>query len=201
MGEETSPSKTMKLSEILDNLKAPIPSRLISQKKLKGNSIAYVAWYDLCDLLDDLTDSWEWEIKEVRQITGQPPEDWEIEEAIAKAEKSGKKAKLPKQKDYLALTGILTIHGEDRSLSRSATGIEEVNCSSYGDPSSNAEAMALRRACAKFGLGRDLWRKDKPNHSKPVTTNAQLEETKQAKLPPGQVTQEQWLKLKARQNQ
>ncbi|WP_228016134.1 hypothetical protein [Synechocystis salina] len=31
-----------------------------------------------------------------------------------------------------------------------------------GDPSSNAEAMALRRCCAKFGLGRDLWRKDKP---------------------------------------
>jgi hypothetical protein len=27
----------------------------------------------------------------------------------------------------------------------------------YGDPSSNAESMAFRRACANFGLGLDLY--------------------------------------------
>lgn len=132
----------MLLAEILNNLKAPIPSRLISQKKLKGNSIDYVAWFDLCDLLDDLCDYWEWEIKDVQQIG-----------------------------ENLSLIGVLTIHGEDKSLTRMATGIEEINCSSYGDPSSNAEAMALRRCCAKFGLGRDLWRKEnkrQSNNSKPL---------------------------------
>jgi hypothetical protein len=166
----------MKLAEILENLKAPIPSRLIRSKKTweegkASSSVNYIAWFDLCDLLDDLCDFWEWEVKEVKQITGQPPEDWEINEAMAKAEELKKKPKLPKQKDYLTLTGVLTIHGEDRSLSRSATGIEEINCSSYGDPSSNAEAMALRRCCAKFGLGRDLWRKEnkqQSNNSKPL---------------------------------
>ena len=164
----------MKLSEVLENLKQPIPERLIKSKKTwedgkSSSSVDYVAWFDLCDLLDDLCDYWEWEVKEIKQITGLRPEEWEINEALTKAQELNKKAKLPKQRDYLALTGILTIHGEDRSVSRSATGIEEVNCSSYGDPSSNAEAMALRRCCAKFGLGREMWRKaEKPTtNSKP----------------------------------
>lgn len=182
----------MKLAEILNNLKAPIPPRLIRSKKTweKGkssSSVDYVAWFDLCDLLDDLCDYWEWEIKEVKQVTGLPPEcDPESD-------------KKPKQKDYLVLTGILTIHGEDKSLTRMATGIEEINCSSYGDPSSNAEAMALRRCCAKFGLGRDLWRKDKPSYSLPsLETTAQVEQAEEHKaLPPGQVSREKWLKMKA----
>lgn len=38
-----------------------------------------------------------------------------------------------------------------------ATGQEEEDCGSYGDPSSNAESMALRRAAAKFGLGLYLY--------------------------------------------
>lgn len=165
----------MKLAEILENLKAPIPSRLISKKatfknKVKTGEIDYVAWTNLCDLLDDLCDFWEWEIKDVQQIG-----------------------------ENLSLVGVLTIHGEDRSLTRMATGIEEINCSSYGDPSSNAEAMALRRCCAKFGLGRDLWRKDKPNYSLPsLETTAQVEQAEEHKaLPPGQVSREQWLKMKA----
>lgn len=131
----------MKLSEILETLQQPIPSNLISAKTLKGNKIDYVSWIDLSDLLDQRCGlaGWEWLVNDVKEIG-----------------------------ENLTLTGTLTIHGDDKSLTRMATGIEALNCSSYGDPSSNAEAMALRRCCAKFGLGRDLWRKDKPNnHSKP----------------------------------
>jgi hypothetical protein len=204
----------MKLAEILDNLKAPIPKRLIRSKKTweegkASSSVDYVAWFDLCDLLDDLCDYWEWEIKEIKQITGQPPEEWEINEAIAKAEESGKKAKLPKQKDYLALTGILTIHGEDKSLTRMATGIEEINCSSYGDPSSNAEAMALRRCCAKFGLGRDLWRRENKQRSnnkplvieekpKPLQIGAKpLQIAEPVRLPQGTISKEEFERRRA----
>jgi mRNA interferase HigB len=35
---------------------------------------------------------------------------------------------------------------------REATGYEPLNVKGYGDPTSNAESMALRRAAAKFGL-------------------------------------------------
>jgi hypothetical protein len=33
----------------------------------------------------------------------------------------------------------------------------------YGDPSSNAESMAFRRAAAKFNLGLYLYEKERPN--------------------------------------
>ncbi len=171
----------MLLAEILDNLKAPIPSRLMSKKatfknKVKVGEIDYVAWTDLCDLLDDLCDYWEWEIKDVQQIG-----------------------------ENLSLVGVLTVHGEDKSLTRMATGIEEINCSSYGDPSSNAEAMALRRCCAKFGLGRDLWRKEnkqRSNNSKPLEIGEkpkplQIPET--VPLQKGTISREEWLRRKEAQ--
>ncbi|MEL4897245.1 Rad52/Rad22 family DNA repair protein, partial [Crocosphaera sp. Alani8] len=126
----------MKLAEILNNLAQPVPKQKISKKgifkdKKKIDEIDYIAWYNLCDLLDERCgiDGWSWSIKDVNQISNR-----------------------------LTLTGVLTIYGDDKSLTREATGTEDVDCSSYGDPSSNAEAMALRRCCAKFGLGRDLWR-------------------------------------------
>jgi hypothetical protein len=134
---------------------------LISQKSIKGQAIAYVAWYDLAEILDHLCGlgNWEWQIREVNQVG-----------------------------ENLTLIGSLTIHGEDRSLTMMATGCESVNCSGYGDPSSNAEAMSLRRAAAKFGLGRDLWRKDKPKPSNQTKTPQK-----------GTISREDWLKRKAQQ--
>lgn len=157
----------MTLTEILELLKQPIPNELISQKVIKGNAIDYVAWYDLTEILDNRCGlgNWEWVVKDVNQVG-----------------------------NNLTLIGVLTIHGEDRQLTMMATGTESINCNGYGDPSSNAEAMALRRCCAKFGLGRDLWRKgnkpsqtsqtSQPNRSKPKPTGK------------GEISREEWLKRK-----
>ena len=162
----------MLLNEILENLRQPIAPQFISQKKTFKNkkptgSVDFVAWYDLADLLDDLCGlgGWEWLIIDTQQIG-----------------------------DRLTLTGSLTIHGDDRSLTRQATGTEDIDCNSYGDPSSNAEAMALRRCCAKFGLGRDLWRKNKPQ---PLKIGQRQEPEKQTVLAPGTISREEWLKRKA----
>ncbi len=128
----------MKLVDILRILAQPVPKNRISKKgifknKKKIDEVDYIAWVDCCDLLDQFCglENWEWSVRDVNQISNR-----------------------------LTLTGVLTIHGDDKNLTRMATGTEDVDCSSYGDPSSNAEAMALRRCCAKFGLGRDLWRKE-----------------------------------------
>jgi hypothetical protein len=51
----------------------------------------------------------------------------------------------------------ITIHGSDGSLSRSALGIEESDLDGWGDPTSNASSMALRRAAAIFGLALHLY--------------------------------------------
>ncbi|KAJ0754569.1 putative DNA repair RAD52-like protein [Helianthus annuus] len=45
-------------------------------------------------------------------------------------------------------------------LFRESTGTSSVNESGYGDPVQRAEAMAFRRACARFGLGLHLYHEE-----------------------------------------
>ena len=51
----------------------------------------------------------------------------------------------------------ITVPCLEGSIFREATGTEDEELKGYGDPSSNAEAMALKRAAAKFGLGLYLY--------------------------------------------
>ena len=124
----------MKLAEIISNLHQPVPSNLISHKTIKGNRLEFISWFDICTLLDERCGglgNWSWEVRDIQQVGNR-----------------------------LILVGCLTIYGEDRALSMMATGSEDIDVSSYGDPSSNAEASAIRRCASKYGLGRNLWRKD-----------------------------------------
>ena len=43
---------------------------------------------------------------------------------------------------------------------RESTGTATLDDTSYGDPMQKAEAMAFRRACARFGLGLHLYHED-----------------------------------------
>jgi hypothetical protein len=61
--------------------------------------------------------------------------------------------------DRTVIEGRLIIRAAEGNFVREATGTEDNEIDSWGDPSSNAEAMALRRCCAKFGLGLHLWEK------------------------------------------
>ena len=147
------------LEQILKSFSQPfdqyIERKPVYSKGSKSGTVEYVPWFSLCDILDTYAPGWEWSIT---------------------CDYHG---------DRTVVIGTLTIHGSDRSISRSATGNEDSNCGSFGDPCSNAEAMALRRACAKFGIARYLWAKDeKPksnqNQSKPKTEK-------------GTITREEWL--------
>ncbi|MEG4224008.1 hypothetical protein [Microcoleus sp. Pol12A6] len=125
------------IAEILADFEKPIEREYINQKpvfskKQESGKVDYVAWHTLCRLLNKHTNGyWEWRLR--TQFMG----------------------------DRTVIEGSLTIHGSDGSLTREATGNEESEVDGYGDPSSNAEAMALRRCCAKFGLGLSLWEKGK----------------------------------------
>lgn len=116
--------------EILEDLQRPIPQRFIKTKSLKGNKISYVPWCTLVRLLDFYTPGWDWEV--TTQYHG----------------------------SRTVVEGKLTIKAAEGDFIRCATGIEFSDVDNYGDPTSNAEAMALRRCCAKYGLGLSLWEKD-----------------------------------------
>jgi hypothetical protein len=163
------------LAEILADFDKPIEPQYISQKpvfskKQESGKVGYVAWHTLCRLLNKHTNGyWEWRLR--TQFMG----------------------------DRTVIEGSLTIHGSDGSLTREATGNEESDVDGYGDPSSNAEAMALRRCCAKFGLGLSLWEKAKSSNSgpksngfkQPAAVSANGNSNSESK---GTLTREEWEK-------
>jgi hypothetical protein len=61
----------------------------------------------------------------------------------------------------VAVVYAITIPCDEGVVTREATGYEPMDSKGYGDPLSNAESMAFRRALAKHGLALDLYERDK----------------------------------------
>jgi len=122
--------RQLSLSQIEEILSRPLPKSMLRTKTIKGNKITYLSWFDANRILSKYCPGWTWEI-----------------------------TKFEISSDRVFLVGRLTIPTSEGNVYREASGTESLNCSSYGDPSSNAESMAFRRACAKFGLGLYLYDK------------------------------------------
>lgn len=115
--------------EILEDLKKPVHNRFIKTKVLKGNDIAYIPWYTLTRLMDYYAPGWDWKVT------------------------------VTFDGNRVCVMGELTVKAIEGDFTRSATGNEFAEVEHFGDAYSNAEAMAFRRACARFGLGLALWEK------------------------------------------
>jgi len=121
------------LDEIMSDLSKPIAAQHLKQKKKGGATLTYIPWYYAVKYLDYYAPGW---CSEVRSIT------W--------------------QNGRIVVTVRLSIPAAEGVVWREATGTEEEpdeGDKMYGDPSSNAEAMALKRAASKFGLGLYLYDK------------------------------------------
>jgi len=131
MEEQKTPNfREWSLKEIQEILSRPLPESVLKTKQLKNTRIPYLPWYAACKILNKYCHGWVWEIVQFH-VT----------------------------QDRLFLIGRLTIPTSDGDFYREATGTESLDCSSYGDASSNAESMAFRRCAAKFGLGLHLYDK------------------------------------------
>lgn len=120
---------SLTLAQILANLAHPVPDRLHSEKSTGKFKATYTHHAVIRDLLDRRAPGWEWRVS-IQGVDGK-----------------------------LYVIGTLTVVGSDGRISRDGAGNEESDLDGYGDPSSNAEAKALRRAAMAFGLDRSLWRK------------------------------------------
>lgn len=133
------------INEIVADLSKNIPSRYLRRlDKSKGGG-DYLPWHTCCILLDRCAPGWEYSITQIQLSS-----------------------------DRIFIVARITIQAEEGNFSREATGTEELKRQvwnkdlqimeskehAYGDPSSNAESMALRRAAAKFGLALYLYEKD-----------------------------------------
>lgn len=147
------------LDQIISALSRPLPASILESKQRGGQTILYLPWYAANRILDRYAPGWFWE---VRSLQFSP--------------------------DRLFLVGRLTLPTSRGLVYREATGSEllkeakeiwvgekpnrrllkdeydrpltELKELAYGDPSSNAESMAFRRAAARFGLGLYLYDKD-----------------------------------------
>ncbi len=159
----------MKLTEMLERLRQPVPPELISYKVIKGKRIDFISWVILADLLDERAgiDGWSWKLVDQQQVGNRLTQVWE-----------------------------LTILGEDRSISRQASGDEDVDLDAYGTPATNCEAQCLRRCASKYGLGRNLWKKDSQqgrSRMLPPTPIPPNPPSKGGRRGDGEITREEWL--------
>lgn len=118
------------IKDVLKDLARPVADRHLRKRKHGGKELIYITWHDAVCYLDFYCPFWNYEVRDIQTISGK-----------------------------LVMTVRLSITCLEGVVYREATGQEDEDLDSYGDPSSNAESMALRRSAAKFGLGRYLYSK------------------------------------------
>lgn len=116
------------IRDIVKDLSKPVAKRHLRTRKQGGKELTYIAWYDAASYLDYFAPGWNYEITRIDTIAGK-----------------------------VVLTVRISIPCLEGVVYREATGQEDEDTNSYGDFTSNAESMALRRAAAKLGLGRYLY--------------------------------------------
>jgi hypothetical protein len=119
------------IHSIVADLSRPLPDACVAHKVLKGKDIPFLTWPTVAQLLDAYAPGWQGQITRIDQLG-----------------------------TSCAITYRLTIPCAEGEVSREATGQETEDVEAYGDPTSNAEAMAFKRAAAKFGVGQWLYSKD-----------------------------------------
>ncbi|TXG53395.1 hypothetical protein EZV62_022564 [Acer yangbiense] len=121
------------LSEILKELNKKVPDSVIRHRIDDGFTIKYVPWHIVNRIMNLHAPEWS---GEVRNITYSA---------------DGKS---------VSVVYRVTIYGTDAEIYRESTGTAAMDEPGYGDPVQKAEAMAFRRACARFGLGLHLYHED-----------------------------------------
>ena len=111
------------IEDIIADLSRPVNPRRLRARKQGGKQITYLPWYQAVKYLDHYAPGWSYEVRSVTTVG-----------------------------NAVAITVRISIPCAEGIVWREAAGYELLNVKGYGDPTSNAESMALRRAAAKFGL-------------------------------------------------
>jgi hypothetical protein len=119
------------ITAIVADLSKPLPRACIATMPQGSSPVSYLHWQHVARVLDTYAPGWQGQVMRMEQVG----KTWTI-------------------------TYRLTISCLEGEVSREATGQEDLDMRGYGDVTSNAEAMAFKRAAAKFGVGAWLYDKD-----------------------------------------
>jgi hypothetical protein len=125
-----APADLRSIIAIVTDLSKPLAARHLKTRKQGGHDLTYIEWHTAVKYLDHFAPGWSYAVKSVSQVGS-------LVTVIASIS-------IP------CLEGVVT---------REATGCEDADNKGYGDSVSNAEAMALKRAASKYGLGLHLYQK------------------------------------------
>lgn len=131
-GAEKSQMDFRSIRDIVRDLSKPIAQKHLRKRRQGGKEITYLSWHDAVKYLDHYAPGWCYEIRLMESVAGK-----------------------------LIIIVRLSIPSVEGVTYREATGQEDEDKETFGDSSSNAESMALRRAAAKFGLGLALYDQNK----------------------------------------
>lgn len=126
--EQTQPAAIRSIKNIIADLSKPIAERHLQTKRMGGTEITFIPWHKAVKYLDLYAPAWTYEVRQMVQLG-----------------------------NVVSITVRITIPCLEGLVFREATGQEDVAVKGYGDSTSNAESMALRRAAAKFGLALYLY--------------------------------------------
>ena len=118
------------IREIIADLSKPLAQRHLKTRRQGGNEITYIEWHTAVKYLDLFAPGWSYAVKSVSQVG-----------------------------NLITVIASISIPCLEGVVTREATGCEDADAKGYGDSVSNAEAMALKRAASKFGLGLYLYSK------------------------------------------
>lgn len=111
------------LSQILADLRRPIPAHIVHTRQQGGRRVKYLTMQDTIAILDQYAPGWEGTITNIYS-----------------------------SRDRIYIAYRITIHAKEGKFAREATGSSTMEPNAQTDPSSSAESSALRNAAAKFGL-------------------------------------------------
>ena len=118
------------ITAIIADLSKPLAQRHLKTRRQGGTELTYISWDTAVKYLDLYASGWSYAVKSVALVG-----------------------------NLVTVVAAISIPCAEGVVGREATGCEDVNAKGYGDAVSNAEAMALKRAASKFGLGLYLYQK------------------------------------------
>ncbi|KAK8478366.1 hypothetical protein V6N13_065850 [Hibiscus sabdariffa] len=144
------------LSDILKELNKKVPDSLVKLRNEDGFTMKYIPWHIVNRIMNLHAPEWS---GEVRNITYSA--DGKSVSVVYRVTLYGTDA----EDTYHVFASkciclwLLEPEKQQSNMYRESTGTASVD-DTYGDPVQKAEAMAFRRACARFGLGLHLYHED-----------------------------------------
>jgi len=118
------------IEDIIRELSKPIAPRHLKTRRQGGTELTYIEWHTAVKYLDLFAPGWSYAVKSVSLVG-----------------------------NHVVVIASISIPCAEGIVTREASGCESADTTDYGDPCSNAEAMALKRAASKFGLALHLYQK------------------------------------------